>query len=77
VKVMAVTGRKADVQVVLLFQDGLDGKGNAKMLKKVYKNVTPTTTQEDIYEIASALAGLQTLPFAGVQQVVSNELEEE
>ncbi|GEN36526.1 MULTISPECIES: DUF1659 domain-containing protein [Aneurinibacillus] len=74
---MAVTGRTTEVQMVLLFQDGVDAKGNVKLAKKIYKNVAPSVSGDDIHEIANALAGLQTLPFAGVQQVVVSELTEE
>lgn len=73
---MAVTGTVSSVQMVLLFQDGVDGKGNVKLAKKVYKNVATTAKPEDVYEVAEALADLQMLSLAGVQHIIANDLAE-
>ncbi|KIV52034.1 DUF1659 domain-containing protein [Aneurinibacillus migulanus] len=73
---MAVTGTVSSVQMVLLFQDGVDGKGNVKLAKKVYKNVAKTAKPEDVYEVAEALADLQMLSLAGVQHIIANDLAE-
>ncbi|KIV54274.1 hypothetical protein AM501_18640 [Aneurinibacillus migulanus] len=73
---MAVTGTVSSVQMVLLFQDGVDGKGNVKLAKKVYKNVAKTAKPEDVYEVAKALADLQMLSLAGVQHIIANDLAE-
>ncbi|MEZ2657134.1 DUF1659 domain-containing protein [Aneurinibacillus aneurinilyticus] len=71
---MAVTGTVSSVQMVLLFQDGVDAKGNMKLEKKVYKNVAATAKSEDVYEVAKALSDLQMKSLAGVQHLIVNDL---
>ncbi|MFT9847366.1 DUF1659 domain-containing protein [Aneurinibacillus sp. REN35] len=74
---MAVTSSVSGIQLVLLFQDGVDVKGRMKLAKKVYKNIATTATPIAIHEAATALAKLQTLPLAGVQQLVTTDVVEE
>lgn len=74
---MAITSSVSGMQLVLLFQDGVDVKGKMKLVKKVYKNIATTATPVAIHEAATALAELQTLPLAGVQQLVTADVVKE
>ncbi|MBN6188413.1 DUF1659 domain-containing protein [Aneurinibacillus sp. BA2021] len=71
---MAATHSISDMQMILLFHDGVDARGRAKLVKKVYRNVAATATHTAVYEAAQALADLQTLPLAGVQQVTTADV---
>ncbi|AMA73712.1 MULTISPECIES: DUF1659 domain-containing protein [Aneurinibacillus] len=73
---MAVKENVKAMQMVLLFEDGMDAKGDMKVTKKTYKNLALTVSQEDIWEVANALGALQTLPLVGVYQIVERELIE-
>jgi hypothetical protein len=74
---VAVTEKVTGMQLVLLLEDGVDEKGKMKVNKKVYKNVKSTASREDVYAVASALAGLQSRPLIAVQQTVEHELMNE
>lgn len=71
---MAVVSVAKSNQMALVLQDGTDEKGKPKLKRKTYGNVKKDAVQQDIYDIAAALSGLQSLPFAGVEQTVQTEI---
>lgn len=48
---------------------GLDDNGKEKLKTKTYTNIKPTALDDDVYAVASALAGLQSNPVVGVGRV--------
>lgn len=48
---------------------GLDQNGREQLRTKTYSNIKPTALDEDVYEVASALAGLQNNPMVSVGRV--------
>lgn len=71
---MAVSSVTKGMQLILLFEDGLGTDGKKKIRRKVYRGVNQTASQQDIYETAAALAGLQEHPLVGVEQAVQTQL---
>ncbi|WP_173916644.1 DUF1659 domain-containing protein [Halobacillus sp. Marseille-Q1614] len=56
---MAVSADKINTQLQLVFEDGLDGKGNVKYRRKTFGNVKMEATEEQLYQVAVALESLQ------------------
>jgi hypothetical protein len=48
---------------------GLGENGREQIRTKTYSNIKPTALDEDVYEVASALSGLQINPVVNVGRV--------
>ncbi len=59
---MPVIINPMDTKMVLAFQTGTKEDGNPIITKKTYSKVKSDATNEDFYEVAAAIAGLQVNP---------------
>lgn len=70
---MPVFATPVDSDLVLVVQTGVDGSGNPVYRAQRYSNLKPSATNQDAYDVAVAVAGLQTYPLAGVRvEVIYN-----
>lgn len=67
---MAIESNTLSTRMQLRFIDGVDENGNDVVKSKSYSNVKNTATDEDIYDVANAMAALQTKTVEGVRKVV-------
>ena len=68
---MPVVINPMDSKMVLCLQTGTDADGQAIISKKNYSKVKAEVTNEDFYEVASVICGLQIYP---VQDVYRDNL---
>lgn len=62
-------------QLRLILEDGTDSEtGDVKKKLKSFNNVNPSSTAEQLYEVAQAFASLQTLPFHAAERTDNSEL---
>ena len=73
---MAVTDIKENVRLKLELDGGMEGSRQIIKSKTVTK-VKPTVENEDLYEIAESLAGLQTYPIYKVKRLEEIQLVRE
>lgn len=71
---MAIITVPKNARMILILQDGVDAKGNPRLLNRVLGKVKTEVLPQDLYDVATAISGLQTMTFAGVQQSLVNEL---
>lgn len=60
----------------LLVQVGVDGKGNPINRLRTYQRVKPEAPDQEVFEVAQALAGLQEHPLNGIQRILTSDLLE-
>ncbi|NLJ77823.1 MAG: DUF1659 domain-containing protein [Tissierellia bacterium] len=73
---MAIVGVKENVRLKLELDAGMDG--NKQIIKsKTYSRVKPEAEDEDLYEVAASLVGLQSLPLSKVKRLEEIHLLEE
>lgn len=73
---MAVIDIKESVRLKLELDGGM--VGDRQITKsKIFSKVKPTAVNEDLYQIAGSLAGLQTLPLSKVKRLEEIHLKEE
>ncbi|WP_033827090.1 DUF1659 domain-containing protein [Bacillus andreraoultii] len=58
----------------ILYEFGLDQKGETVFKTKSYNNVKTSSTDEQIYEAALAIASLSSLPFFNVERDDKKEI---
>ncbi|MEH7224645.1 DUF1659 domain-containing protein [Bacillus sp. JJ1566] len=58
---MAATQDIQRTQLRLVFENGIDGKGQMTYKNKNYNNINPVVTANDLYSVAVAIEKLQTL----------------
>jgi hypothetical protein len=66
---MAVDSVKFGTKMVLKLDGGLDEKGQPVVKSKTYSNVNTLALDQDIYDVASGMAGLQTRTLQGVHKL--------
>jgi hypothetical protein len=71
---MAIVTVPKNARLLLILQDGVDGKGNPRLVNRTLGKVKTGVLPQDLYDVANAISGLQTLTFAGVQESLVNEL---
>lgn len=71
---MAVTSTPLGSVVELTVQTGTDAAGQPVYARIRLRNVKPSATDEDVYAVGQALAGLQVYPLAEVRRVDTEEL---
>ena len=73
---MAVTGIKDNVRLKLELDGGM--VGDRQIIKsKTFSRVKPEAEDEDLYQVALSLAGLQTLPISKVKRLEEIQLIDE
>lgn len=72
----AVVDIKENVRLKLELDGGMDG--NRHIIKsKTYSKIKPDVENEDLYTVATSLAGLQELPLFKVKRLEEIQLMEE
>lgn len=65
---MPVIASNKDTVMVVTFQTGLTAQGSPKLSQRSFPNLKSTSTDQDVYEVAVALYGLQGYPLIGVRR---------
>lgn len=65
---MSVTASTKDSVMVVTFQIGLTAQGAPKLSQRSFSNIKSTCSDQDIYDVAVALYGLQDYPLIGVRR---------
>ena len=74
---MAVTSVPYNSRLSLIFQTGVDSESGAPILKtKSYTNVKHDAADQDVYDVASAIANLQKHPLFEIQRTDKAKLTE-
>ncbi len=73
---MAVNSIPAGTVLRMQFQTGVDADGDPVYRNKSLNNVKTGATDQDLYNVAQALAQLQQHPLAAVLRIDSAALEE-
>lgn len=62
-----ITSAKDSVMVVT-YQTGLTAQGSPKLSQRSFPNIKTASTDQDVYDVAVALYGLQDYPLVGVRR---------
>lgn len=65
---MAVNSNAKDTILVVTFQAGLTPLGAPILRQRSFANVKSSATDQDLYDVAAALYGLQDYPLIGVRR---------
>lgn len=63
-----------DSRLRIRYEVGLDNNGNPRYSTRTYSGVKPTAADQDAYDVAAALSGLQVYPMVSVTRVNEAEL---
>ncbi len=66
---MAITKEAGAAKLVVRLQTGVDGKGVPELSTRTYSKVKPTAADQDLYDIAQAIADLTNYPLYRVNRV--------
>ncbi len=66
---MAITKQAGAVKLVMRLQTGVDGKGVPELSTRTYSKVKPTVTDQELYDVAQAIADLSAYPLYRVNRV--------
>jgi Protein of unknown function (DUF1659). len=65
---MPVTTSIKDSVMVVTFQTGLTAQGSPKLSQRSFPNIKSSSSDQDVYDVAVALYGLQDYPLIGVRR---------
>lgn len=65
---MPVVASSKDSVMVVSFQTGLTAQGAPKLSQRSFQNVKSSASDQDVYDVAAALYGLQDYPLIGVRR---------
>ncbi|WP_227762439.1 DUF1659 domain-containing protein [Zhaonella formicivorans] len=71
---MAVVVTPVQSVLRLVVQTGTDGSGNPVYRNRSYSRVKPLMPEQEVYDVAVAIAGLQTNPLHAVQLIGTSDL---
>lgn len=71
---MAVVKQPYSCSMKLRYQNGVNAKGDPVYVNRTYSKVKVTATDQDLYDVAQALNGLQTNSLHSVCRVDDGEL---
>lgn len=74
---MAVVATPVQSSLRLVVQVGTDTNGNPVYRNRSYSRVKPGAPDDDVYEVANAIAELQINPLHAVQRLATDELVQE
>lgn len=66
---MAITKQTGAAKLVLRLQTGVDGTGVPELSTRTYSKVKPTVTDQELYDVAQAIADLCVYPLYRVNRV--------
>ncbi|SFR11050.1 DUF1659 domain-containing protein [Desulfoscipio geothermicus] len=73
---MAVNNVATGTVLRMQFQTGVDANGDPVYRSKNLYNVKPQATDQDLFDVANALAQLQNYTLAAIMRIDSARLEE-
>ena len=65
---MAVIATPKDTVMVVTYQTGLTAQGSPKLSQRSFPNVKSEAVDQDVYDVANALYGLQDYPLISVRR---------
>ncbi|HHT64942.1 MAG: DUF1659 domain-containing protein [Caldicoprobacterales bacterium] len=71
---MALESRPLNTRVQIQFDLGTDGDGKKLTASKSISNIKPETSDQDVYDVASGLAQLQSYPVSVIRKVEQTDL---
>ncbi|HHY92750.1 MAG TPA: DUF1659 domain-containing protein [Firmicutes bacterium] len=71
---MAVQRSPEGARLQLFLQTGTDEAGKPVVRAKSFANVKAEATDQDVYDVAQALVGLQTYPLVAVRRIDTGAL---
>lgn len=71
---MAVSKVPTGTVLRLVLQTGVDAQGNPIYRNRNLNNVRPEASDQDLFEVAQALAGLQEYALVGITRIDSAKL---
>jgi hypothetical protein len=74
---MAIIANQADSKFKLVLDAGLDEDNNEVIKSKTFTNVKTTATNDNIFEVATALASLQSYTLTNIKKYEEFDLVEE
>lgn len=74
---MAVVEKSSEVDLIFKVQTGENDSGDPTTSSRTIGNVNPDASAEDMYTVASGIAGLQTYPVLEIRRRVDTVLEEQ
>lgn len=74
---MAVVSQPVSANLRIILQTGMDENNKPIYRTKTYSRVKPSTSDEDLMDVAKQLANLQIHPVGGIRRLVETELVEE
>jgi len=72
---MAVTSTPKDAIMVVTYQIGLDTEGTPILRQRSFADVRANALDQDVYDVAQALYGLQQYPLVSVRRDNRFDLE--
>lgn len=73
---MAVTSMPLGSALLVQVQTGVDGSGNPVVRTRRWSNVKAAATDQDVFDVANAIAGLQAHPVVDIVRQDSEDLEQ-
>lgn len=74
---MAIIANQSDSKLKLVLDAGLDENNKEIIKNKTFANIKTTATNENVYEVATALAGLQSYTLKSIKKYEEYDLVEE
>ncbi|MEQ8236914.1 MAG: DUF1659 domain-containing protein [Syntrophomonadaceae bacterium] len=72
---MAVTATSLTSDLILVMDNGIGASGQALSLNRTYRNVKPEATDQNLYDVAQTLIGLQSKTNNSIQRRNTVEIE--
>jgi len=72
---MAVTATSLASDLILVMDNGIGPSGQALSLNRTYRNVKPEANDQNIYDVAQTLIGLQSKTNNSIQRRNTVEIE--
>ncbi|WP_352418272.1 DUF1659 domain-containing protein [Proteiniborus sp.] len=74
---MPVNATIKESKLKLQLDGGLNDKGNPIVKSKTFSKVKTDAINDNLFSVASSLAGLQAMPLIGIKRVDEVELQQE
>lgn len=72
---MAVTSTSLTTDLILVMDNGIGASGQALSLNRTYKNVKIGASDQDVYDVAQILLGLQSKTNNAIQRRNTDQIE--
>ncbi|QEK11522.1 DUF1659 domain-containing protein [Crassaminicella thermophila] len=73
---MAVNVNAGPSKLKIIFSNGVDENGKERKKTKTYSNLKSTSTDQDVYDLAAILVGLQTDTALKVSRLDEKEISQ-